>query len=99
MKAHTKRVPRFRSEKEEAHFWGKRSLLDFWNDTNEVDEALEVDPELLNKVRARARKRLLSLRIEAWRIDKAKKIARKKGLPYQALLRRWIAAGMEAEKA
>lgn len=98
MKKPMRRIPSFRSEKEEARFWGKHSVLEFFDDTQEIDRALEVDPKLLKRIRDRARKRLLSIRLEAWRIDRAKTIARKKGVPYQALLRHWIARGMGAER-
>jgi predicted DNA binding CopG/RHH family protein len=88
-----KRLPRFSTQAEEARFWDTHDLSEY--DTQAIDETIEMDPGLLRRIRERARKKLLTIRLEAWRIEKAKRIARKQRIPYQALLRQWIAEGMK----
>lgn len=90
-----KKIPRFGSAREEAEFWETHDFADYWDDTEEVK--MTVARKLVDRVRAKARKRLISLRLAEWQIEKAKKIAAKRKLPYQALLRKWITDGMRGE--
>jgi predicted DNA binding CopG/RHH family protein len=57
----------------------------------------EAAREEARKIRERSRKRLLTIRIEGWMVDRAKKIAKEKRIPYQRLLREWIGQGMQHE--
>ncbi len=92
-----KHIPALRTEKGIDRFWSKHSLTDYLTETEAVDEVLELAPELAKKIRERSRKRLLTIRIEGWMVDRAKKIARERRIPYQRLLREWIGQGMRAE--
>ena len=92
-----KRIPPLRTEAEVDRFWAKHSLADYLDDTEAVDEVLELAPELARRIRERSRKRLLTIRIEGWMVDRAKKIAREKRIPYQRLLREWIGQGMRKD--
>lgn len=88
-----KPVPSFRTEGEEAEFWSKHSSADYaFEDTQ---ERVELTGAL--KARVKQRKQLLTLRLEKQQIEKAKRIARRKSLGYQTLLRMWIAEGIERE--
>jgi predicted DNA binding CopG/RHH family protein len=97
MKKKTKRIPELKTEAEIDRFWSTHSLTDYLGDTQDVDEVLVLAPELARRIRERSRKRLLTIRLEEWRITRAKAIARAKGVPYQRLLRDWIARGMASE--
>jgi predicted DNA binding CopG/RHH family protein len=97
MKKKTKRIPELKTEEDVHRFWSTHSLTDYLDDTEAVDEVIELSPELARKIRERSRKRLLTIRLEEWRIKRAKEIARKKGIPYQQLLREWIGRGMSAD--
>lgn len=97
MKKKAKRIPDLKTEAEIDRFWSKHSLTDYLGDTQEVDEVLVLAPELARRIRERSRKRLLTIRLEEWRITRAKAIARAKGIPYQRLLRDWISLGMASE--
>jgi len=97
MKKGTKRIPDLKTEEAIDRFWSTRSLTDYLGDTEEVDEILVLAPELARRIRERSRKRLLTIRLEEWRIARAKAIARAKGIPYQRLLRDWISRGMAEE--
>ncbi|MBI2931636.1 MAG: hypothetical protein HYY16_08290 [Planctomycetes bacterium] len=92
-----KRIPPLRTEEEIDRFWSTHSLTDYLHDTEAVDDVIELNPQLARKIRERSRKRLLTIRLEEWRIDRAKKIARERGVPYQTLLREWIDRGMRSE--
>lgn len=94
-----KRIPELLTEEEIDRFWSTHSLADYLHDTEPVDEILSLAPELARRIRERARKRLLTIRLEEWRIRQAKAIARAKGVPYQRLLRDWISSGIRAELA
>ena len=54
-------------------------------------------PELAEKIRERAKKRLIALRLPEWQIEGAWRIARRKKVPYQALMRAWIGEGLRQE--
>ncbi|MBI4564592.1 MAG: hypothetical protein HY716_07875 [Planctomycetes bacterium] len=79
MKKSPKRIPIFKTEEEIDRFWSTRSLTDYLEDTEAVDDVIELAPALARKIRERSRKRLLTIRLEEWRIRRAKEIARRKG--------------------
>ena len=93
----TKRIPELKTEAEVHRFWSTHSLTDYLGDTEAVDEVIALSPDLARKIQERSRKRLLTIRLEEWRITRAKEIAHKKGIPYQQLLRDWITRGLDAD--
>jgi predicted DNA binding CopG/RHH family protein len=60
-----------------------------WNTVLEV----EIDPKLAEAIRSRARLRQITLRVGAEQIEEARRVAMRTGVPYQAVLRRWLAEG------
>jgi len=60
-----------------------------WNTTLEV----EIDPKLAEAIRSRARLQQITLRIGMDQIAEARRVAARTGVPYQAVLRRWLAEG------
>lgn len=62
-----------------------------------VDQTLALAPKLVEKIRERAKKRLIALRLPEWQIEGARKIAKRKRMPYQALMRAWIGEGLKHE--
>jgi predicted DNA binding CopG/RHH family protein len=54
---------------------------------------VEIDPKLTEAIRARARLRQITLRVGAEQIEEARRVAARTGVPYQAVLRRWLAEG------
>jgi hypothetical protein len=54
---------------------------------------VDIDPALLEQIRSRRRLRQLTLRIGVEQVDEARRVAAETGLPYQAVLRRWLAEG------
>ena len=90
------RIPRFKSEAEEARFWDTHSPFDYPGEFEDADEVIRLAPALARRIRERMKKRLLAIRLEGWQIEGAKRIARDKGVPYQALMREWISQGIRA---
>lgn len=83
-----KKIPRFKSEKEEADFWSAHDSTDYLSETKEV------------KVKfARPKKRLISLRLDDNTIRKLKKIANSKGIGYLELVRMWVLENLSKTKA
>lgn len=94
-----KRLPRFKNDEELARFVETHDMAPYWDQLEEVDEVIELAPALARRIRERMRKRLLALRLEQWQIERAKRIARAKGVPYQALMREWISRGIRSDSA
>lgn len=94
----TMKVPKFKSEKEEAEFWDTHSIVDYFDDMQEA-APLKLSPKLKEKLEARRRNKvLLTLRIDPRLIDQAKQVAEQKAIGYQTLMQMWIAEGLNHEK-
>ncbi|MCL5289607.1 MAG: CopG family antitoxin [Bacillota bacterium] len=89
----TKKIPKFNTEEEEAHFWDEHDSTEFIKDFEpvEIEIASELKDEIVNK---RELKKPVTLRLEPSQIEAVKTIANKKGLPYQTLIRMWIVEGI-----
>ena len=82
-----KTIPKFKSEREEAKFWGSHSITEFEDELTEVKNVRFPKPH----------KRLISLRVDDHMIISLKKAAAKKGLGYLTLIRMWIAERLTRE--
>ncbi|QGP93425.1 CopG antitoxin of type II toxin-antitoxin system [Neomoorella glycerini] len=74
-----KEIPEFASAEEEAVFWEKNSVAPFWDQL----ETVEVKAE-------RPRKRQICIRLNPTYLSEIKKVALKKGIPYQTLIQMWL---------
>jgi len=93
------KIPKFKTEKEEAKFWATHSVADFWEDLEEPEKKIELSEELKQKIlKRRETKKLLTIRLNEEHIESAKKIARQKAIGYQTLMRMWIVEGINKEK-
>ncbi len=94
-----KKMPKVKTEEEEAHFWDTHSPLDYACEFVDMKESFEFTPSLLKEVAERheERKRSLTLRMGQRQIDIAKIIAKYKGLGYQTLMRIWVVEGIRQE--
>ncbi len=91
-----KELPEFKSEAEEAEFWDTHNSLDYLESDEPVE--IELDPELAAKIRERAQTKRVTLRLRVSQIEAAKEIARKKDIPYQTLIRSWVAEAIRREQ-
>lgn len=91
-----KELPNFKSEKEEAEFWDTHNSLDYIEDDEQVK--IEFAPELVEQIRERAKTKRVTLRLRVAQIEAVKEIARRKDIPYQTLIRSWIAEAIRREQ-
>lgn len=85
MKKKTK-VPTFRTLEEESAYWDKHSL------TEHLAEFKPVRMKLKGPV-----KHLLSIRIDMELVRKIRRIAERRGVPYQTLMQQWLQERAEQE--
>lgn len=92
------KIPKFKDDREAADFWAAQDSTPYLRDLREVP--VKVSPTLRRRVAERAElKKPVTLRLEPRQIEAAKRVARRKSIPYQTLLRMWIAEGLTREPA
>jgi predicted DNA binding CopG/RHH family protein len=84
------KIPKFKSEEEEAKFWDTHDL------TNYLDEFEEVNEEIIITAKKRTKK-LISIRMDEDIIVALKLAADKKRMPYQTLIQSWLVEKLNAE--
>jgi hypothetical protein len=99
-------IPIFSSEAEEAEFWATHDTSLLWDQGEDVTNS--PPPNLRRRppgVESTARKRppdgrmdLVSIRLPVDLIDGVKAVAARRHLPYQTLMRSWIAERLEREQ-
>ncbi|BCV20417.1 CopG family antitoxin [Moorella sp. Hama-1] len=93
-----KKIPVFKSEEEEARFWDKEDTTEYLGEFEPVE--CQVTPELEQEIiQKKELKKPITLRLEPSQIEAVKRIAVRKGLPYQSLIRMWIVEGIQRSKA
>lgn len=78
--------------------WSDERIAEFWeshDSTDYVDHMEKVEVH----VDAPADYRVISMRLESEDVDRAKHVARSKGIPYTVLLRMWIKEKLEEAPA
>ena len=83
MKKSKQRIPKFRTEDDEFDFWSSHDSVDFFNETEEVQDKLEM-------TKRRRPKQRITMLLDAGLKAKLKKIAAEKGIPYQTLIQMWL---------
>ena len=92
-----RQIPKFRNDGEAAAFWATHDSADYAKDLTEVP--VKASATLRRRVAARAQaKKPVTLRLEEQQIVAAKRAAQRKSIPYQTLLRMWIAEGLAKER-
>ncbi|OGM77348.1 hypothetical protein A2188_03190 [Candidatus Woesebacteria bacterium RIFOXYA1_FULL_43_9] len=83
-----KELPEFKNEDEERKFWATHDSTDYfdWSKAKRV-----IFPNL------QLTKKPISLRITTSLLAKVKSVANKKDMPYQTLMKQYIAQGVEQE--
>lgn len=94
------RIPEFASEEEEREFWDSYSFAEAMERgvLEPLDEPVELDPALEAKIRERAKTKQVTLRLRVSQIEAAKEISKKKDIPYQTLIRSWVAEAIRREQ-
>ena len=83
MKRSEEKIPKFRTADEEFDFWSSHDSADFFKDTEEVQEKLEI-------TRPKRPKQRITMLLDAGLKARLKKIAAEKGIPYQTLIQMWL---------
>lgn len=87
-KTNRKRIPKFKNEEEEHEFWATHSPLDFFDTSRAKKVTL---PNLKPSVKT------ISLRLPEMMLEKLRLLANKKDVPYQSLLKMFLAERIETE--
>ncbi len=90
-----RKIPAFRSDREAADYWAKHDSASYAKDLPAV--AVKASRALRRRVAARAKKPI-TLRLEEDQIAAAKRAAERMSIPYQTLLRMWIAERLAKER-
>jgi predicted DNA binding CopG/RHH family protein len=88
MKKNNKRIPKFKNEDEEREFWATHSALDYFDTSRARKVTL---PNLKPSVKA------ISIRLPEMMLEELKLLANKRDVPYQSLLKIFLAERIEAE--
>ena len=90
MKNKLKRIPKFRNEDEEREFWSKHDSTDYldWKKARRV-----TFPNLKPSVKT------ISIRLPQMMLEELKLLANKRDVPYQSLLKMFLAERIEKELA
>ena len=88
MKRKLKRIPKFKNEDEEREFWSKHDSTDYldWKRAKKVTL-----PNLKPSVKT------ISIRLPEMMLEELKLLANKRDVPYQSLLKMFLAERIEAE--
>src|SRR5437879_11180986 len=83
-------IPKFSSDRAAAEFWSANDSAAY---AAHLEEArVTVNPRLRRRIAERAaQKKAITLRLEKQQIERAKLVAQRKSIPYQTLMRMWIA--------
>ena len=87
-KTNRKRIPKFKSEDKEREFWATHSSLDFFDTRSARRVTL---PNLKPSVKT------ISIRLPEMMLEQLKLLANKRDVPYQSLLKMFLAERIEAE--
>lgn len=91
------KIPKFKTDKEEAEFWDTHSAVDFLNELLEMEESIELSDRLREEIRKKGKRTKISIRVNPEHIKLAKILAKSKGIPYQTLVQMWIVEGLKRE--
>ena len=94
--AEKRRIPEFKDEQEAREFFDTHDTVELLEETE--PEELVLAPELGEKLRRRReRKEVITIRISALHLAKIRRVAQRKGIPYQTLIQLWLAEALEKE--
>jgi predicted DNA binding CopG/RHH family protein len=84
----TKKIPKFKSEDEEREFWAKEDSTEYidWENARKV-----ISPDLKPSLKT------ISLRLPELMLAELKLLANKRDIPYQSLLKMFLAERIEQE--
>jgi len=88
MKKKFKKIPKFKNEDEEREFWATRDTTEYFDTDNPVE---------LDLSELRPSTEVISLRLPQYLLDRIKQIANFKDVPYQSLMKIFLAERVDRE--
>ena len=84
------KLPVFQTDEEEAEFWDTHSTADYWDEMEPVSDVTVSVPHLPH--------RLISLPLSQALFTEIKQLAEERGIPYERLVRQWLAERVKEER-
>jgi predicted DNA binding CopG/RHH family protein len=92
MKKKLKQVPKFRTEQDEREFWNTHDTTDYFDFSKSDRVEIEFDPGIEAPVKS------ISLRLPREMLNELKVLAHKKDIPYQSLIKVYLAEKIAEER-
>jgi len=92
MKKKIRPVPNFKKEQDEREFWYTHDTTDYFDFSNSKRVEIEFDPGVETPVKS------ISLRLPREMLNDLKVLANKKDIPYQSLIKVYLAEKIAAER-
>lgn len=93
-----KPVPDFKNLEEEAHFWDTHDTTEY--DLEDLNETIELAGPLKARIEKKHAERLAALlKLEPKQLRTTQRLARRKGVASETLIKTWIAEGLRREAA
>ena len=83
MKKSKDRLSKLKNEDEEFDFWSEHDSTEFFSETEEVSESLEI-------TKPKRRKQRITMLLDPQLKTQLEKLADEKGIPYQTLIQMWL---------
>ncbi len=93
MRKKLKPMPQFRDEKEEREFWHTHDTTDYFDYAKSRQMEIEFEPGV------EAPAQIISLRLPRDMLNDLKVLATKRDVPYQSLIKMFLAAKIQEEKS
>ena len=88
MKAKLSKVPKFKTEDEEARFWQNHSPLEFGDEFEEASDVHFPSPK----------RRIIALRMNDQQVKSIKHLSEKRGIGFSTLIRMWVLEKLGQER-
>ena len=92
MKKKIKPVPKFRNEQDEREFWNTHDTTEYFDFSKSSRVEIEFDPGIEAPVKS------ISLRLPREMLNQLKVLANKKDIPYQSLIKVYLAEKIAEER-
>jgi predicted DNA binding CopG/RHH family protein len=90
MKKSRREIPKFKGEDEEFDFWTSHDSTEFFHETEEIAEKLEV-------TKPRVKKQRITMSLDPRLKAQLLKIAEERGIGYQTLIQMWLKEKVKQE--
>jgi hypothetical protein len=81
-----KKIPEFKTIKEEREFWSTHSSADYWDDMEKSEDQFK-----------RPKLKPISLKLDPNLLEMIRRVAHKRGLSYNAMIRYLLSKGIDRE--